>query len=201
DEMHNRGGFVTIRDAGEGQQKPYEINIALFSAFNEHLPAYLAAHTLLFSFQGLPALYIHSLLATLNDRELVEQTGRTRSINRGYWLQATLEARLADPTSAQAQVLAHCLRIIECREAQPALATHAAQAVSPSPPGVFILRREVPEQRLIVVASLLSSSQQLPLHGTGLPPGVFTDRLTGRQVELSDTLALAPYEVLWLDVT
>ncbi len=83
--MHERGGFVTLRDSGDGAQKPYEINVALFSAFQEDLEAYMAAHTLLLSFQGMPALYVHSLLATPNDLGLVEQTGRTRSINRGRW--------------------------------------------------------------------------------------------------------------------
>ena len=43
------------------------------------------AHAAAQSFQGMPALYIHSLLATTNDLDLVEQTGRTRSINRGHW--------------------------------------------------------------------------------------------------------------------
>ena len=36
DRMHDRGGFVTLRDAGD-RQRPYEINVALFSAFAENL--------------------------------------------------------------------------------------------------------------------------------------------------------------------
>lgn len=198
--MHDRGGFVTLRDAGD-RQRPYEINIALFSAFDESLPAYLAAHTLLLSFQGMPALYIHSLLATTNDLDLVEQTGRTRSINRGHWQLDALQATLADPASPQAQMLAHCRRIIACREAQPALSSSAEQAVSPGPPGVFLLRRSCPEQSLVVAASVLDSPQEVPIPGTGLPTGRFEDRLTGEDVEVDETLTLAPYQVLWLDVT
>ncbi|MEM8769441.1 MAG: alpha-amylase family glycosyl hydrolase [Pseudomonadota bacterium] len=199
--MHERGAFATLRDAGNGEQRPYEINVTLFSAFGEALPPYLAAHTLLLSFQGLPALYIHSLLASLNDLELVEQTGRTRSINRGHWRLDHLEAALRDPESAQAQVLAHCREIIACREAQPALAETAEQHVSPSPPGVFLLRRECPEQQLVVVASVRPEAQDLPIAGSGLPQGTFSDCLSGRPVTVGDSLSLAPYEVLWLDVT
>ncbi len=198
--MHDQGGFVTLRDAGD-QQRPYEINIALFSAFDESLPAYLAAHTLLLSFQGMPALYIHSLLATTNDLDLVEQTGRTRSINRGHWQLEHLQARLADPESPQAQMLAHCRRVMACREAQPALAPEAEQAVSPGPPGVFLLRRSCPDQSLIIAASMLDTPQEVPTHGTGLPAGRFADRLTDAEIEVGETLALAPYQVLWLDVT
>jgi glycosidase len=201
EEMRNRGGFVTLRDTGDGQQKAYEINIALFSAFDGNLAAYLAAHTVLLSFQGLPALYVHSLLATPNDLDLVERTGRTRSINRGHWQLSDLEARLADPASPQAQVLDHIRAVIGCRDAQPALARTADQAACPSPPGVFLLRRSCPEQRLIVAASMLPEPQQVPVHGTGLPQGTFVDKLTGRSVEVGETLGLAPHEVLWLDVT
>jgi glycosidase len=201
DLMHDRGGFVTLRDAGDGRQKAYEINIALYSAFHGELAPYLAAHTVLLSFQGLPALYIHSLLATPNDLALVEQTGRTRSINRGRWRLPDLEARLADPDSPQSRVLAHYRHTIACRNRQPALATTADQAVSPSPPGVFLLRRSCREQRLTIAASVLAERQHVPVHGTGLPQGMFIDQLTGRTIEVSETLKLEPYEVLWLDVT
>ncbi len=200
--MHERGGFITLRDAGDGVQKPYEINIALFSAFAEAMPAYLAAHTLLLSFQGMPALYVHSLLATPNDLDLVEQTGRTRSINRGHWELSCLEARLADPESAQSRMLNHCRRIVACRAQQPALvSTDSTQAVSPSPPGVFLLRRDCPQQALVVAASVLDEHQEMPVSGTGIPQGTFTDRLTGNRIDVGETLRLAPYEVIWLDVT
>jgi len=199
--MHDRGGFVTLRDAGDGSQKPYEINISLYSAFGESLAPYLAAHTVLLSFQGLPALYVHSLLATPNDLDLVEQTGRTRSINRGHWSLDALEARLADPDSPQARVLAHCRYLVERREAEPALAPEADQAVSPSPPGVFLMRRSCPAQQLVIAASMLPEVQEMPVAGTGLPTGRFEDRLTGEMVEVGTVLALAPFRVLWLDVT
>ncbi len=201
DRMHDRGGFVTMRDAGDGRQRPYEINVALFSAFEESLPAYLAAHTLLFSFQGMPALYIHSLLATVNDLHLVEQTGRTRSINRGYWEQEVVEARLQDPDSPQSRMLAHCRNLMRLRETQPALAVWADQAVSPCPPGAFVLRRTCPSQALVIAASMCPEAQDIPTHGIGLEEGEFPDLLSGRSVAVGEHLSLAPYEVLWLDVT
>ncbi len=198
--MHDRGGFVTMRDAGD-RQRPYEINVALYSAFGESLPAYLAAHTLLLSFQGMPALYIHSLLATTNDLDLVEQTGRTRSINRGHWQFDALQARLSDPESPQAQMLEHCKKIMRCRAAQPALAPESEQAVSPGPPGVFLLRRSCADQTMMIAASMLDVPQAVPMQGTGLPEGMFEDQLTGSRVAVGETLLLEPYQVLWLDVS
>lgn len=198
--MHERGGFVTLRQTADGQ-KPYEINIALFSAFGgerHNLNAYLGAHTLLLSFQGIPAVYVHSLLASRNDLDLVEQTGRTRSINRGHWSLQELELLLDDEQSVQAKTLAHFTRISRCREAQPAFSLEAAQKIFPSPPGVFAMAREHPQQAILVIASVIDKPQHVPLGGIGLQSGRYQDQLTQTYVEISEELLLKPYEVLWL---
>ena len=206
--MHERGGFVTLRQASGRERgkelKPYEINIAPFSAFGGRaadLPAYLAAHTLLLSFQGVPAIYVHSLLATRNDLDLVEQTGRTRSINRGRWLLSELEERLADPHSVQARVLACFKRVIALRGAQEAFAPAAAQTVLSSPAGAFVMRREGDRQRILVAASVLGQPQRLARGAYGVVPGSYQDLLTGDAVRVADGIELAPYQVLWLDVS
>ena len=58
----------------------------------------------------------------------------------------TCRTRLADPASPQARMLEHCRQVMACREAQPALRLESDQAVSPGPPGVFLLRRFCPSQ-------------------------------------------------------
>ena len=141
DLMHERGGFVTLREAG-GAQKPYEINISLMSAFGGEtgFDAYMAAHALLLSFQGTPALYIHSLLGTLNDLDLVEQTGRTRSINRKHWQLRELNSLLQQP-SLHRRVLHAMQQLLQRRNEQPALRSDAEQTVLASPSTLVLLRR------------------------------------------------------------
>lgn len=206
--MHERGGFVTLRQASRRESehglKPYEINVAPFSAFGgqlEDLPAYLAAHALLLSFQGEPAIYIHSLLATLNDLELVEETGRTRSINRGRWRLGDLEKRLADPASAQARALDYFKRIIALRNAQEAFGPAAAQRVLPSPDSAFVMRREGERETILVVASMLGRPQRLRSAGLGIAPGSYDDLLEGERVQVTGSIDLGPYQVRWLDVS
>jgi sucrose phosphorylase len=199
--MHRRGGFVTMRQISDQEQKPYEINISLFSAFGGEeggSEAYLGAHLVLLSFQGVPALYIHSLLASGNDLNLVEQTGRTRSINRGSLSLAELDQQLADSNSLPSRVLSALRAAIACRNAQPAFASSAEQSVSPSPPGVFVMRRQCPAQTITVVASMLPEPQSLMLTGMELPPGSYTDLLTEELIEVSAELQLQPFQVLWL---
>jgi len=202
DKMHARGGFVMLRDAGGHEQRPYEINISLMSAFGgeQGIDAYLAAHALLVSFQGMPALYIHSLLGTLNDIELVEQTGHTRSINRSRWRMHQLHEVLQDERSLHTRVFRALLRLIERRNAQPALQPHAAQEVIPTLSGVFAMRRIAQTQMLLIVSSLIDQPQHLALREFGLSPGTYVDQLSQASITLADELVLAPYQVLWLEL-
>jgi sucrose phosphorylase len=203
--MHERGGFVTTRRrSGSGKPDddvPYEINISLFSAFGgtlADLPAYLAAHALLLSFQGVPAIYVHSLLASENALNMVERTGRTRSINRGHWHLPELEARLADDFSPQRTVLNAFRRMLRRRAACPAFAPHAPQRVLRVGERAFCLERSAPEQTVLVVASLSSSHEQVFL-GDALAPGLYHDLLSDRDVKVSPALTLNPFQVVWLD--
>ena len=182
---------------------PYEINVGLFPAFGgrpEDLPAYVGAHALMMSFQGIPALYARSLLASPNNLALVQQTGRTRSINRGHWAMEELEPLLADEASVHAQALAQIGRALRCRAEQPAFAPDADQRVYPSPPGAFLMIRESRRQTLLVIASVRGEPQSLLLSGIGLPTGEFEELLTGRRVRVEDELTLAPYQAMWLQV-
>ncbi|KAB1990937.1 alpha-amylase, partial [Haemophilus parainfluenzae] len=88
-------------------ESPYEINISLFDAMKgtvkgeDHwqIQRFLCSQTIMMSLEGIPAFYIHSLLATRNYTEGAEATGINRTINRYKWDYDTLQKELADPTS------------------------------------------------------------------------------------------------------
>ena len=199
--MHARGGFVTLREVWHVGQRPYEINISLMSAFGgaEGLPAYLAAHALMLSFQGSPALYIHSFLGTLNDLDLVEQTGRTRSINRRKYQIDDLEAELADHESLCNQTLTQMSAMVKQRNAQPALQAAAEQQVLPTPDTLFAMRRSCSEQELLVLCNVSNRYERITLEALGLTAGTYTDQLSGTTKALQDEISLYPYETLWLE--
>ena len=202
--MHERGGFVSLRDAGNGKQKPYEINISLFSAFggrDADLAAFLGAHALLLAFQGVPTLYIHSLLATPNDLDLVEQTGRTRSINRSHWRLENLEAQLADPDSMQARVLPYLTNALRRHQAQPAFALDASQRVLDLGRELVVLERNGHGQRLLVIASVVGQPLEISARDLGIRPGAYREQLSERTIAITQQFRLAPYRVLWLDLT
>lgn len=201
EQMHQRGGFVTLRDVGHLQQRPYEINISLMSAFGgpEGLPAYLAAHALMLSFQGTPAIYIHSFLGTLNDLDLVEQTGRTRSINRRKWQLEELNEHLNDEESLAAQTLMQMRQMIQRRNAQPALQADAAQTMLDTPSTMVVMQRHCPQQHLTILCNVTSRYERFAVAAAKLSSGTYTDQLSDTTFHIEDELTLLPYQTLWLE--
>lgn len=205
DRAHERGGYSTLRTLADGTEAVYELNVSLFSAFGGTLadvPRFLAAHYLLLGFQGVPALYVHSLFGTRNDHAGVERTGRTRSINRAQLELETLEAQLADASTTEHQVftaLCHALRV---RRDQPAFAPSVPQTVLEfADPQLFGLTRVCAGQRLVVLASL--SSEPKTLSWTSFASGAVraSDLLTGEVFDQREpSLELAPFRVLWLSL-
>ena len=94
DQMEQMGGEVSWRSSADGVDTPYEINISLIDAFKASyatgvdamvVERFLCARAILLAIEGIPAIYIHSLLATGNDHERVKATGHARAINRHQW--------------------------------------------------------------------------------------------------------------------
>ena len=75
--------------------RPYELNVSLFDLLG--FERFVCAHTLLLALAGIPALYLHSLLATPGAHDLVAHTGRARSINRPRLARSAIDAALAHP--------------------------------------------------------------------------------------------------------
>ena len=134
--MRRFGGEISQRALADGTLAPYEINITFFDAMkgtvrgeDKHQEArFLCSQAIMLGLEGVPAVYIHSLLACPNDHEGVERTGRARSINRHRWDAERLDALLADPSTPQARVLAAMKPAdLRCDGRQPAFHPDATQ--------------------------------------------------------------------------
>ena len=74
------------------KESVYEVNITLLDAFKESylgsdsfgIKRFILAHTILFSMEGIPAVYIQNLVGSKNDYTKVKKTGSNRSINRNW---------------------------------------------------------------------------------------------------------------------
>jgi sucrose phosphorylase len=147
--MRERGGYISTRSGSDGRDIPYELNISYFDAFRKphgesnalHIPAFLLSQIIALSFRGIPAVYIHSLVATPNDTIGVERTGLTRAVNRRQWDRGELERLMAVADSETGRVFRAYTRILQIRRRQKAFHPDATQEILDLDNGLFGLRR------------------------------------------------------------
>lgn len=205
------GGKVTYRRAREGHDKAYEINVALYSALkgtiaepndNMQLQRFICAHAIMFALEGIPAVYIHSLLGTENDNARVEHSGRNRSINRHIWNSDTLDAVLDDHNSHHRQVFDRILSLLAIRRLQPAFHPNATQFTLHFGTDVFAFWRQSiqRDQSIFSLNNVTNKPQTITLADINL---IATDSwcdLIGGIVydDLIGKITLAPYQSLWI---
>lgn len=211
--MHRLGGFVTTKSNPDGTESPYEINIALFSAFREtyhsngpdqwQVDRFICSQNIMMTLQGIPAFYIHSLVATPNDREGVEKTGRTRSINRRRWDYDYLQALIESGRTSNAEVLKRLTNILQRRKKHKAFHPDVAQHIIDLGQSFFALWRDEEGLRfpLLAIHNLTSEIKIIDLSKIA---GVerfsyWVNLLDNRGVSSGESnYVLQPYQSVWL---
>ncbi|MFT6240415.1 MAG: sucrose phosphorylase [Akkermansiaceae bacterium] len=201
DTMADHGGLISERTLPDGSKRPYEINISLFDAFQSE-EKFLCAHTILLGLEGVPAFYIHSLLGTRNDTEMVAKTKINRRINRRQWNATELDAELDDPSSPHARVLRKLLRLIELRKEQPAFHPNATQFTLHLGDQVFAFWRQSNDRRRSVFClhNVSGEEQRIPLASINLiGTEDWFDLISGDSLESEAAeLVLAPHQSVWI---
>lgn len=213
--MQKSGGKVSWRALANGENRPYEINISLFDAMRRHLhpdnendgedglqeQRFICAHALMLAVQGVPAFYIHSLLATENDENRVLHTSHNRSINRHQWEADDLESQLGT-NSHHARIFKVLKELITLRSAQAAFHPNAAQYPLHLGDQVFGIRRESHSSGAAIVAVYNISAEpqeillaDLNLDGSAHWLDIVND---GADMRSQTCLVLAPYGYRWL---
>ncbi|WP_044411071.1 sugar phosphorylase [Thiomicrospira microaerophila] len=211
--MHRQGGYVSMRSKPDGSESPYEINIALFSAFREisgsldpdqwQVERFICSQMIMLTLQGIPALYIHSLLATVNDQTGVERTGRTRSINRRKWEMNQLQPLLDAANSPNSRVLTRLLQVLKKRKKHKAFHPDTAQKVLDCGADFFVVWRGLDQLDFPLLAVFNLTNQIKTLDGHVEQASEihqdWVDLLEKKTYSLNQQpLSLQPYQVLWL---
>lgn len=211
--MMSFGGRISWRASANGEQKPYEINIALFDALqgttkgpdNHGLERFICAHAIMFGLEGIPGIYIHSLLGTGNDYEKLKNTSHNRSINRHRWDFSSLKEALDNPYSQHTKVLNRMNALLEIRTKQPAFHPNATQFTLQLGDSIFGFWRQSMErkQSIFCISNISDVEQQVRLTDINLiGTDHWTDLITGNPIYLTDiSLMLAPYQTVWISNT
>ncbi|MEM8603761.1 MAG: sugar phosphorylase, partial [Cyanobacteria bacterium P01_H01_bin.121] len=204
------GGEISMRTHPDGSESPYEANISLFDAMKGtakgidawQVERFICSQVIMMSLEGIPAFYIHSLLATPNDHEQVKATGRKRSINRHRWDYATLIEQLQNPESPRAIVFQELARLIQVRRQQPAFHPNATQYTLHLQPELFAFWRQsmTRDQSIFSIHNLTPRSQTLQLRDInliGIDP--WFDLISAQEIpEGAREFELGPYESAWI---
>jgi sucrose phosphorylase len=204
------GGRISIRTGPDGQPHPYEVNISLLDALSgtiagadEHqIARFLCAHTIMLALEGIPAIYIHSLLATPNDLEAVAETGRSRSINRHVWQRRQIEALLANRRSVHSVVFRGLRDLVQLRRRQKAFHPNAIQFTLHLGLEIFGVWRQSMdrEQDVFCISNVTNRRQSLSLENVNLVSTLaWRDLISGQEVaEAQREIVLDPYQSIWL---
>ena len=208
--MQQFGGLVSWRTGENGDRKPYEINISLFDALQGTkdgadqygLQRFICAHAIMLSLEGIPGIYIHSLLGTRNDYQRAENSGHNRAINRHQWNYDSLKSELEDSTSHHYQVYNNLKSLLKIRCSQPAFHPNATQFTLHLGSQLFGFWRQSMdrEQSIFCVSNVSNQTQPLDLSDLNLiDTENWYDLISGEQYsEDNHVVNLAPYQTVWI---
>jgi len=211
DSVRKAGGLVSMRALPDGGQSPYELNITFFEAMGQtfegpdahHFDRFICSQTIVMSLEGIPAFYIHSLLATPNDHAQVEHRGMNRAINRHRWDYPSLQALLSDPETIHARVLKMLTARLKLRSKQAAFHPNATQfTVNLEHDRVFGVWRQSLDRRQSIFAMHNVSADEVTVPTAALnmiEDEAWVDLLSGEPIPTdADTITLAPYQCRWI---
>jgi glycosidase len=215
-ETRNRGGYVSEKHLPDGSRAPYEMNINYLDALTSPEDAgdprnsvarFLTAHAIMLGFQGVPALYFHSLVGSRGDRPAAEASGIPRRINRQRLDRLPLEAELDDPRSPRSPIWSGLRRLLAFRRRHDAFSPTATQHVVDLAPGVFAFvrghdhdrDRDTARQPVLCVHNVSSRTVAVDLPpdlrpaGPALRPGD-----AAPSAEPGQSLTLPPWDSAWI---
>ena len=208
--MSEFGGRVSWRTGENGQQKPYEINIALIDALQGTvngadkwgLERFICAHAVMFGLEGIPGIYIHSMLGTRNDYEKLKNTHHNRSINRHRWDYDELKDALESPLNEHNHVLSKMKSLIEIRTKQPAFHPNAIQFVLHLGLQLFGFWRQSSDrkQSIFCISNITDLELTLSLSELNLIANEqWVDLISGTEIlDVCSDMQLSPYQTVWL---
>lgn len=198
DKVVANGGKVSYKNNTDGTQSVYELNINYQDALlnkdedtTEELQVakIIAAHSILLSVIGVPAIYYHSLLGSRNDYKGLEESKINRRINREK-LEFDAITKSLNTDLRRKAIFETFKNIISIRQKEEAFFPYGEQKVLDLGKSLFALTRMTKKSELTFVVNLDKVSTNVKIEKGG------KELVTGRT--LSSEFTLKPYEFAWV---
>ena len=211
--VKDRGGFISMKNNGDGTQSPYEMNTTWYSAVNAadsgeeeklQMHRFLASRAIALVLKGVPGIYMLSMFASQNDLDAVAQDNVYRSINRSALYEDKVCDMLLDRNSQERRITARYLDMIEVRVAEPAFHPNADQEVIDLGPEVFALKR-TPQDGSSPIFCIINVTDKpltlkIPRDKIGIDGDKFVELIKDTRIKPEPDvweLDLRPYRVRW----
>ena len=204
-----QGGLFSYR-TNAGKKSVYEVNITLLEAFKEcyngkdkfFLERFILAHTILFSMEGIPAIYIQNYLGSKNDNAKVKKTNSFRSINRRNWNFDSLVKIFKNKSNINSKILHSLNRLMVLRKKQIAFHPNATQFTLQLGDIFFgIWRQSIDRsQSIFCISNLTNVKQKISLLDINLiSTNNWFDILSNKKIKnIGDELLFKPYQTFWI---
>ena len=210
----DHGALIGYRTGPGGLDEPYEINSTWYSAINQSSSGeprsfkakrYAASRSIPCMLKGVPAVYFHGLIGSVNDMDTVLRTKHKRDINRQMVHEHLLMSQVKNTDSRVHNVIDCLFPIFDLRVRHPGFHPLGAQQVLDLSPQVFcVLRTSIDGlQHVLAMTNISPHSCHLgvSLEEIGIEETHWYDMVQKRGWSAQDgrlNLELEPYDISWL---
>ena len=148
--VKERKGLISYKAVKDGQV-PYEMNINYRSAITANLTdkaamkKFISSQSIMIALQGVPGIYIHSIIGSLNYNKGVELTKANRAINREKFNFDSIKDELKRKRSDRAVILSKFKKLLDIKRNEKAFHPQSAQIILPGP-GPLLAFLRIPKE-------------------------------------------------------
>ncbi len=216
DNVRQHGGYISYKTGENEKEIPYEMNITWFSAINNtnnpenndiayQVKKFVASRSIALVLQGIPGIYLHSLIGTVNDIDAVVSSKANRDINRTIIDEQEISYALGDGLSKISRINREYGRIIDIRTKSRAFHPNSKQKVVFKSESLFSVIRftETKDNIIFTIVNISNETVHTLLTNNELEEisKNWIDLISGMPYSCDDAglhLVLQPYDILWL---
>ena len=181
----------------------YEANITFYDALKENdkydVDRFISAHAIVLSIEGIPAIYVNSLLGSKNYFDGVRKTNANRTINRQKWNLNQIK-KIMNSISDQTKIFHSIKKLIEIRKKQKAFHPNATSFTLQLGEKLFgIWRQSQDRQQSIFCITNFSKKNETfqSLDLNLILDEHWYDLITGDQIK-NNLIKVKPYQTIWI---
>ena len=205
--LKKNGSKFSYRKVNNNKKKVYESNITVFDALKVsdkdkkglyNFQRYIAAHAIMFSFEGVPAIYFNSLFGKSNDEARYVITGNNRDVNRFKWNELNILKKIKSNSSKEYYIFETLKYLLKIRKKQKAFHPNAYRTNINLGDNFFCIKRVSldKKQTILCITNLTSKLQKAKINKKF---NKFKNLINPNiKIQYSNYIDLKPFQTIWL---